>query len=73
MFNVVLKTLNVFVFFAGVSLMLYFVFSDSYVGSNGMLVENFWSWGLGVLFVVVSMVGFTVWGVLTVYRKINLR
>lgn len=38
-----------------VSLMTYYFLSDSYVDQDGVLVEEFWAWGLGVILILASV------------------
>jgi hypothetical protein len=47
---------------AGLALMAYFVLSGSTVGEDGLLVEEFWAWGLGMWLVIASLLGYLVWG-----------
>ena len=47
---------------AGLALMAYFVLSGSTVGEDGLLVEEFWAWGLGIWLVIASLLGYLLWG-----------
>ena len=47
---------------AGLALMAYFVLSGSTVGEDGLLVEEFWAWGLGILLVIASLLGYALSG-----------
>jgi hypothetical protein len=49
------------VLLAGFVLMTYFILSGSSVGEDGLLVEEFWAWGLGLWLVVVSLGGYVIW------------
>jgi hypothetical protein len=42
-------------------LMTYCILSGSSVGEDGLLVEEFWAWGLGLWLVVVSLGGYVIW------------
>lgn len=46
----------------GVLLMAYFVLSGTTVDQEGFLVEEFWAWGLGTALVLVSLIGYALWG-----------
>lgn len=58
---------------AGLALMAYFVLSGSTVGENGLLVEEFWAWGLGIWLVVLSLGGYLLWGVIHLIRWLRQR
>ena len=47
---------------AGLALMAYFVLSGTSVGEDGLLVEEFWAWGLGIWLVIASLLGYALWG-----------
>lgn len=47
---------------AGLALMAYFVLSGTSVGEDGLLVEEFWAWGLGIWLVIASLLGNLLWG-----------
>jgi hypothetical protein len=40
--------------------MAYFVLAGSTIDEDGALVEEFWAWGLGVLMVILSLIGFLI-------------
>lgn len=50
---------------AGLALMAYFVISGSTIAEDGLLVEEFWAWGLGIWLVMASLIGYLLWGLLT--------
>jgi hypothetical protein len=47
---------------AGLALMAYFVLSGRTVGEDGLLVEEFWAWGLGIWLVIASLLGYALSG-----------
>jgi hypothetical protein len=55
-----LKILIIILFLLGLSLMAYFVLAGSTIDEDGALVEEFWAWGLGVLMVILSLIGFLI-------------
>lgn len=58
---------------AGLALMAYFVLSGTTVAEDGLLVEEFWAWGLGIWLVVLSLGGYLLWGVLHLIRWLRQR
>ena len=40
----------------------YYVASGTTVDADGILVEEFWAGGLGILLVFASLVGYVLWG-----------
>jgi hypothetical protein len=44
----------------GLGLIAYFVLAGSTIDEDGALVEEFWAWGLGVLMVILSLIGFLI-------------
>jgi hypothetical protein len=61
MARVILGTSTVLLL-AGLALMAYFVLSGSTFGEDGLLVEEFWAWGLGIWLVIASLLGYGLWG-----------
>ncbi len=47
---------------AGLALMTYFVANGTTVDADGVVVEEFWAWGLGVWLVILSLLGYALWG-----------
>lgn len=43
--------------------MAYFAIAGSYVDEEGYVVEEFAFWALGVWMVILSLVGFLIWGI----------
>ena len=58
---------------AGLALMAYFVLSGTTVAEDGLLVEEFWAWGLGIWLVVLCLGGYLLWGVLHLIRGLRQR
>lgn len=58
---------------AGLALMAYFVLSGTSVGEDGLLVEEFWAWGLGIWLVIASLLGYLLWGLLHLIRWLRRR
>jgi hypothetical protein len=42
--------------------MTYFVANGTTVDADGVVVEEFWAWGLGVWLVILSLLGYALWG-----------
>lgn len=59
-----LKAANIGLFLLGIGLMASFVLAGSYVDDSGFLVERFAAWGLGILLVISSLVGFLIWALI---------
>lgn len=55
--------LNTLILLIGVALMAFFVSGGSEVNADGLLVEEFWAWGLGIWLVIASLVGYLIWGI----------
>ena len=68
-----LKLGNIFLFFLGLSFMIYFVTAGSYVDEEGYVVEEFAFWALGVWMVILSLAGFLIWGIVAYFRHKQLR
>ena len=64
-----LKIGNVGLLLIGLSLMAYFVLAGSYIDEDGFLIEEFWAWGLGILMVIVSLLGFLIWGIVSLLGR----
>lgn len=47
----------------GVALMAFFVSTGAEVEADGLIVEEFWAWGLGIWLVIASLVGYLIWGI----------
>lgn len=43
--------------------MAYFVIAGSYLDEEGYVVEEFAFWALGVWMVILSLIGFLIWGI----------
>lgn len=69
----VILLVSTVVLLAGLALMAYFVLSGSSVGEDGLLVEEFWAWGLGIWLVVLSLGGYVLWGLLHLIRWLRER
>ena len=67
----ILKLGNVGLLLVGLSLMTYFALAGSYVNEDGFLIEEFWAWAIGVWMVILSLVGFLVWGIVVLVRRIG--
>ncbi|MDP4634185.1 MAG: DUF3955 domain-containing protein [Pontimonas sp.] len=61
MTRVILGASTIFLL-AGLALMAYFVASGTTVDADGVVVEEFWAWGLGVWLVILSLLGYALWG-----------
>ena len=72
MARVVLGSSTVFLL-AGLALMAYYVLSGSTVGENGLLVEEFWAWGLGIWLVIASLLGYLLWGLVKLMTWLRSR
>ena len=68
MARVVLGSSTVFLL-AGLALMAYFVLSWSTLDADGLLVEEFWAWGLGVWLVILSLLGYALWGLVKLMTR----
>jgi len=58
---------------AGLALMAYFVASGTTVDVDGVVVEEFWAWGLGVGFVILSLLGYALWGLVKLVTRLRSR
>ena len=58
---------------AGLALMAYFVASGTTVDADGVVVEEFWAWGLGVWLVILSLLGYTLWGLVKLIAWLRSR
>ena len=58
---------------AGLALMAYFVASGTTVDVDGVVVEEFWAWGLGVWLVILSLLGYTLWGLVKLIAWLRSR
>ena len=58
---------------AGLALMAYFVLSGTRVGEDGLLVEEFWAWGLGIWLVIASLLGYLLWGLMRLITRLRHR
>lgn len=58
---------------AGLALMTYFVASGTTVDVDGVVVEEFWAWGLGVGFVILSLLGYALWGLVKLIAWLRSR
>ena len=58
---------------AGLALMAYFVLSGTSVGEDGLLVEEFWAWGLGIWLVMASLLGYLLWGLVRLITRLRDR
>ena len=47
---------------AGLALMAYFVANGTTVDADGVVVEEFWAWGLGIWLVIASLLGYALSG-----------
>ena len=55
--------LNTLILLVGVALMAFFVSRGAEVDAEGLLVEEFWAWGIGIWLVIASLVGYLIWGI----------
>ena len=55
--------LNTLMLLTGVALMAFFVSGGSEVNADGLLVEEFWAWGIGIWLVIASLAGYLIWGI----------
>ena len=55
--------LNTPLLLVGVALMAFFVTAGAEVDADGLLVEEFWAWGIGIWVVIASLVGYLIWGI----------
>jgi len=69
--NQFLKIFNIVLFLFGLSLMAYFAVAGTTIDEDGVLIEEFWAWGLGVLVVILSLIGFLVWGISFLINRRN--
>jgi hypothetical protein len=69
--NQFLKIFNIVLFLFGLSLMAYFAVAGTTIDEDGVLIEEFWAWGLGVLMVILSLVGFLIWGISFLINRRN--
>ena len=53
--------------------MAYFVASGTTVDVDGVVVEEFWAWGLGVWLVILSLLGYTLWGLVKLIAWLRSR
>lgn len=58
---------------AGLALMAYFVASGTTVDADGVVVEEFWAWGLGVGLVILSLLGYALWGLVKLIAWLRSR
>ena len=58
---------------AGLALMTYFVANGTTVDADGVLVEEFWAWGLGVWLVILSLLGYALWGLVKLITWLRSR
>lgn len=58
---------------AELALMAYFVLSGTSVGEDGLLVEEFWAWGLGIWLVMASLLGYLLWGLVRLITRLRDR
>jgi len=58
---------------AGLALMAYFVLSGTSVGEDGLLVEEFWAWGLGIWLFIASLLGYLLWGLVNLITWLRSR
>ena len=58
---------------AGLALMAYFVASGTTVDADGVVVEEFWAWGLGVGLVILSLLGYALWGLVKLVTRLRSR
>ncbi len=58
---------------AGLALMAYFVASGTTVDADGVVVEEFWAWGLGVWLVILSLLGYALWGLVKLIAWLRSR
>jgi hypothetical protein len=58
---------------AGLALMAYFVLSGSTLDADGLLVEEFWAWGLGIWLVIASLLGYLLWGLVKLITWLRSR
>ncbi len=60
---------NIALLVVGISLMVYYRLSGSYIDEDGYLIEEFWAMGLGILMVIVSLAGFLIWGIVSLLGR----
>ena len=72
MTRVILGASTIFLL-AGLALMAYFVASGTTVDADGVVVEEFWAWGLGVWLVILSLLGYTLWGLVKLIAWLRSR
>ena len=65
--------LNTLVLLVGVALMAYFVANGTTVDADGVVVEEFWAWGLGVWLVILSLLGYALWGLVKLITWLRSR
>ena len=53
--------------------MAYFVASGTTVDVDGVVVEEFWAWGLGVGLVILSLLGYALWGLVKLIAWLRSR
>jgi uncharacterized membrane protein YccC len=58
---------------AGFALMTYFVANGTAVDADGVVVEEFWAWGLGVWLVILSLLGYALWGLVKLITWLRSR
>ena len=58
---------------AGFALMTYFVANGTTVDADGVVVEEFWAWGLGVWLVILSLLGYALWGLVKLIAWLRSR
>jgi hypothetical protein len=58
---------------AGLALMTYFVANGTTVDADGVVVEEFWAWGLGVWLVILSLLGYALWGLVKLITWLRSR
>ncbi len=62
---------NIGLLVLGISLVVYYRLSGSYIDEDGFLIEEFWAMGLGILMVIVSLAGFLIWGIVSLLGRIR--
>ena len=72
MTRVILGASTIFLL-AGLALMAYFVASGTTVDADGVVVEEFWAWGLGVGLVILSLLGYALWGLVKLIAWLRSR
>ena len=65
------KRANIALMVLGISLMVYYRLAGSYIDEDGYLIEEFWAMGLGIFMVIVSLAGFLIWGIVSLFGRIR--